>query len=124
MKFKLDENLGSLGKSLLVDEGHDVATAFEQSLSGTSDENIYHVCRKEKRVLVTLDLDFAEGLRFPPEATAGIAVLRSPGRLSPRAIVARMQELASVLRTEPIDGKLWIVEPGRVRIHQSKRLEL
>jgi len=35
-----------------------------------------------------------------------------------------MQELASVLRTEPIDGRLWIVEPGRVRIHQSKRLEI
>jgi len=79
---------------------------------------------QEKRVLVTLDLDFAEVLRFPPEATAGIAVLRSPGRLWPGAIVARMQELASVLRTEPIDGRLWIVEPGRVRIHQSKRLEI
>jgi hypothetical protein len=70
---------------------------------------------------VTLDLDFAEVLRFPPEEGAGVAVLRSPGRLSPKLIVARIAELAAMLKVEPIEGKLWIVEPGRVRIHQSRR---
>ena len=34
MKFKLDENLGLLGKSLLEADNHDVMTIAEQRLSG------------------------------------------------------------------------------------------
>ena len=37
MKFKLDENLGLLGKTPLVAEGHDVMTVAEQRLSGAKD---------------------------------------------------------------------------------------
>jgi hypothetical protein len=35
-------------------------------------------------------------------------------------ILARVTELATLLRTRPIDRELWIVEPGRVRIHDRK----
>ena len=38
MKFKLDENLGSLGKALLVAGGHDVMTVAEQKLDGSPDD--------------------------------------------------------------------------------------
>ena len=47
MKFKLDENLGLLGKSLLESEGHDVMTIAEQNLSGAQDEHIYERARVE-----------------------------------------------------------------------------
>ena len=118
MKIKLDENLGSLGKSLLEAEGHDVMTIAAQRMSGAKDERIYRACRDESRVLVTLDRDFGQTIRFPPEATAGIVVLECKGRLSPTMILARLTELATLLRTRPIDRELWIVEPGRVRIHE------
>jgi hypothetical protein len=29
-----------------------------------------------------------------------------------------MTELAAMLRTRPNDRELWIVEPGRIRIHE------
>jgi predicted nuclease of predicted toxin-antitoxin system len=118
VKIKLDENLGSLGKSLLEAEGHDVMTIAEQRMSGAKDERIYQACRDESRVLVTLDRDFGQTIRFPPELTAGIVVLECKGRLSPTMILARLTELATLLRTRPIDRELWIVEPGRVRIHE------
>ena len=118
MKFKLDENLGNTGRDLLEADGHDVMTVADQTLSGAPDERLYEVCRDERRVLVTLDHDFGHVMRFPPEATAGIVVLECKGRLSPATIRARMAELATVLRTNPIDRQPWIVEPGRVRIHQ------
>jgi hypothetical protein len=35
-------------------------------------------------------------------------------------ILARVAELATLLRTQPIDGELWIVEPGRIRIHERR----
>lgn len=118
MKFKLDENIGSLGKSVLEADGHDVMTVAEQKLSGSPDDLLYRVCRDEDRVLVTLDHDFGHVLRFPPEAVAGIVILESPGRLTLQAITARMTELAALLRVRPIDRELWIVEPGRVRIRE------
>lgn len=120
MRIKLDENLGLLGRSLLEADGHDVMTVAEQQLGGAQDERIGEVCRSEGRVLVTLDRDFGQTLRFPPEASAGIVVLECKGRISPSAILARVEELATMLRTRPIGRELWIVEPGRVRIHERK----
>ena len=120
MKFKLDENLGALGKSRLEANGHDVMTVAEQQLSGAQDERIYEACRGEGRVLVTLDHDFGQTLRFPPEAAAGIVVLECIGRVTPTMILARLTELVTLLRTRPIDRELWIVEPGRVRIRERK----
>jgi len=120
MKFKLDENLGSLGKAILAADGHDVMTVIEQRLSGASDQRLYEICREEGRVLVTLDQDFGEVLRFPPEAGPGIAVLAIPGRMSPTAIVSRISEMAKLIRTQPINGQLWIIEPGRIRIRQPR----
>lgn len=120
MKLKLDENIGSLGKSRLEADGHDVMTVAEQQLTGARDERIYQVCRAEGRMLVTLDRDFANTLRFPPHNTAGITVLQCQGRLSPAIILSRIGELAAMLRTRPNDRELWIVEPGRIRIHERK----
>jgi hypothetical protein len=70
--------------------------------------------------VVTLDRDFGEVIRFPPEPTAGIAVLDCRGRVSPSSIRARIKEFASHLESNNIDGRLWIIEPGRLRIHQRR----
>jgi predicted nuclease of predicted toxin-antitoxin system len=120
MKFKLDENLGALGQVLLIAAGHDLMTVAEQQMSGVDDVRVYQVCRDEGRVLITLDHDFGQTLRFPPEVTAGIVILECRGRLTPTTIVARIKELIAVMATRPIDQELWIVEPGRVRIHEKR----
>jgi predicted nuclease of predicted toxin-antitoxin system len=120
MKIKLDENIGTLGKDLLEADGHDVTTVVSQQLGGATDVRLYESCRGEGRVLVTLDHDSGDVLRFPPEATAGIVVLRCPGRLSPKLVRARIAEFVALLRSRPIDRELWIIEPGRIRIHERR----
>jgi predicted nuclease of predicted toxin-antitoxin system len=119
MKFKLDENLGAIGQDLLAAAGYDVMTIAEQRMSGADDVRVYEVCRDEGRILVTLDHDFGQTLRFPPQSTQGIVILECRGRLTPKTILARIKELIAVLATRPIDHELWIVEPGRVRIHEK-----
>ena len=119
MKFKLDENLGAEIARILRGFGHDVSTVYDQKLHGSTDEAIYDVCRRERRCLVTLDLDFGNVLRFPPEPTAGIAVLRPPGKAILGIVVALTRQLIEALKKERIDGRLWIVEPERIRIHQT-----
>lgn len=71
MKLKIDENLARGVRDELVRGGHDVATVPEQSLTSATDEALIEACRMEERALVTLDLDFANPLRFPPERYPG-----------------------------------------------------
>ena len=120
MRVKLDENLGEISKGVLTTAGHSVCTVAEQGLSGTSDDNLYEACRVEGRVLVTLDRDFDEVLRFPPGNTPGIVILNCRGRVSPAFIRARIEDLVALRKLEPVDGRLWIVEAGRVRIHERR----
>ncbi len=65
MKFKPDENFGVRTSRFFRSAGHNIRTIAEESLAGASDQQVYETCRTEKRCLVTLDLDFADVLRFP-----------------------------------------------------------
>ncbi len=118
MKIKLDENLDPRLSSLFVAEGHDVDTVFNEGISGTSDRGVYDVCFTTKRVLITLDLDFSNPFYFPPEKTAGIIVLR-PARPSLPLIKSLLLTLLPTLRSRKLEGKLWVVEQGRIREYET-----
>jgi predicted nuclease of predicted toxin-antitoxin system len=117
VKFKLDENLGQRGTQRLTAAGHDVSTIAQQQMIGSSDTTVFEVCAAEGRALVTLDSDFSQVLRFPPEKSAGVAVLASSGRMTSRLIELLLGQLLDGLEHHELSGRLWIVEPGRIRIH-------
>lgn len=119
MNFKLDENFGTRTQNLFREAGHHVRTVLDQNLSGTADKDLYKICSNEKMCLVTLDLDFSEVLRFPPKGTAGIIVIRVPRNPSLSLLEQLVREFLQALAREPLEHKLWIVEVGRIRIHQS-----
>lgn len=120
MKIKLDENIGKRGLELLRQAGHDVSTVYQQGLSGVADEPIFHICADEGRVLITLDRDFGEVLRFPPAQSAGIVILDLGPRATPTRLLQRLGDFLSVAGRQDVTGKLWIVEAGRVRIHMER----
>ena len=71
MKFKLDENLGRSVLALCEADGHETSSVHLAGLDTSPDERVFSVCLSEERVLVTLDLDFANPLRFDPRPTVG-----------------------------------------------------
>lgn len=120
MKFKLDENLGPSVQAVLVHRGYDCQMVPEEDLSGADDERVLAAAVSEGRVLVTIDHDFANTLRYPPDRTAGIAVLNPPGRVSRGLLQVLVEVLVVAMEHKAIHGKLWIVEPSRIREHQSE----
>ena len=76
MRFKTDENLPLEAAQLLRRAGHDAITILDQQMGGDPDENVASACRREDRVLITLDLDFADLRTYPPESHPGVVVLR------------------------------------------------
>ena len=115
MRFKLDENLPALARRRLVDAGWDVDDVHDEGLTSALDAAIQAACDRERRILITLDTDFADTRRYNPERSPGVIVLR-PVNQSIRSILACLDDAIRALAAERIEASLWVVEPGRVRI--------
>ena len=117
MQFKIDENLHSEAAELLRQHGHNAVRVFDQRLRGHADVHIASVCQQESRAIVTLDLDFSDIRDYPPKGYHGIIVLRlnDQNRASVLAVLGRIIPLFD---TEPLAGRLWIVDEHQVRIRE------
>jgi hypothetical protein len=120
VRFKLDENIGSGTVGLFRRADHDVLTVLEQGMGGASDRNLFEMCRRERRCLVTLDLDFSDVTRFPPDAGNGIAIFRPPHPLTRSVLDGMVRRFLAEVQTNKLEGELWIIEVGRIRIHQRE----
>ena len=123
MKFKLDENFGTRTQQLFHAAGHEVETIRSQELQGCSDFHLFEICCTEQRCLVTLDLDFSDVTRFPPAKSAGIVVIRIPKNPSMTLLEQLIHQFLKSLTKMSLEKNLWIVEIGRIRVHQSEKEE-
>ncbi len=119
MKFKLDENFGIRTQHIFESAGHDVHTVHQEVMQGSSDQRLYEVCCREQRCLITLDLDFADVTRFPPQQAGGIVVIRVPRNPSISLLETLIRQFLQTVEQMSVSQKLWIVEVGRIRIHQT-----
>lgn len=117
LRFKLDENVPGEVAALLREAGQDARSALEQELGGGSDERMLRACREEARVLVTLDLGFGDIRAYPPASHAGVWVLR-PNLQSIDALLELVRPALAVATNEQVAQRLWVIEPGRVRIRE------
>ena len=66
MKFKIDENLPTEIAEILRSAGYDALTVQDEALKGEVDLRVMRTCQQENRILVTIDIDFADIRSYPP----------------------------------------------------------
>lgn len=123
MRFKLDENLPVSLKILFESGHHDATSVLDEDLGGCPDRNFYDACLRERRCLVSLDLDFSDITRFRPDEGAGIVILRTPKNADLQILRTLIESLLAMAAKTSVEGQLWIVEIGRIRIHQTGKDE-
>jgi len=114
MKLKLDENLSRHLRPLLAALGHDVTTAREQGLLGRPDTEVAAAAKKEDRVLLTLDLEFADLRKYPPGTHPGVILFR-PRTFGPLAVNGFVERFVRDADLEGLAGSIAVVEPHQVR---------
>ena len=120
MKFLLDENLSSRHAQTLRSKGHDAVSVVESGLCGADDSVVRDAAIAGGRILITLDGDFANMLRFPPAGTPGVVRFR----LHPpteEAIDAAIRSAVERLSGIDVAGKLVVVDERKIRIRGSRR---
>jgi predicted nuclease of predicted toxin-antitoxin system len=117
LKIKTDENLPAEAAGTLRECGLDADTVWDENLVGSDDEGIAARVRGEGRILLTLDLDFANIRAYPPDKYAGIIVLRLKNQ-DKASVVAYVRRIAAALAERSPDGELWIVEGDRIRFRR------
>ena len=93
-------------------------TIHDQRMVGKPDPQVAFVCQSEKRILVTLDLDFADIRTYPPSQYFGIVVLR-PRNQSKPTVLDLVSKLIPLLTSEPLEGNLWILQESGLRIREG-----
>ena len=117
MKLKLDENLSRLLKSSLAALGHDVDNVADEGLLSRPDSDIAAAAKAEGRMLMTLDLDFADLRRFPPGSHPGIILFR-PVSYGPSDVNRMVEEFVRETDSAGFEGCLVVVEPGKIRVRR------
>jgi predicted nuclease of predicted toxin-antitoxin system len=118
VKLKLDENLSRHLKQALSSLQHDVTTAADQELLSQPDTAIAAAANGEGRILLTLDLEFADLRKYPPGSHPGIILFR-PRSFGPLAVNRSVEEFVRATDLERLAGCVVVVDPTRVRVRHQ-----
>jgi len=105
MRALLDENIHVKVLNWLVASSHDAIRVP----TGWKNGQVIELARRERRVLITQDKDFANRLLYPPAQCHGIVILRiHPPQLT--QLTAALQRVFDVMSESEIIGKLIVVD--------------
>ena len=98
------------------EKGFGVAILADHLPTNAPDEEVIAKAQELFRVLITMDGDFADLVRFPPENYGGIIALQMKNH--PEVIPQILDRLFAFMAeaAEHVPGRLIIVEPHRIRL--------
>lgn len=111
----------SVCNALKADE-HDVALLRDHLPPDAPDRDVIQQAQTLDSVLLTLNGDFANLIRYPPDEYGGIVALQVRNR--PEVISQIVDRLLRYLQRHPelehYAGTLFLVEPHRIRIRRGQ----
>ena len=120
LKFLLDANISPETAEFLKSLGHEAKTVAQFGLEKAEDIEIAKKAAKEKRILITLGLDFGEIFYFSIKEKIWVIVLK----LRNQTVESVNKTLNWLLKTKILDQKeyqntLLIVEEGTIRVRRK-----
>lgn len=119
MRLKLDENVPAALMPVLEARGHEATTVTQQGLGGQSDEVVWDAAQREKRLFITLDLDFADIRLHAGGTHAGVLALR-PARAGSEAVRAVIEGVLARCPLEALVGCIAVADENRTRVRRAR----
>jgi predicted nuclease of predicted toxin-antitoxin system len=119
LRFLLDADLSPRLAELFAAYGHDAIHVDDMAHGAAADSVIGTLALDTRRCIVSGDFDFADVRDFNPRLFAGIVVLTLPRNTASsyihRLLIYFLDHISELL---PLEGKLMIVEIGRIRVRE------
>jgi|ERR1041385_5578309 predicted nuclease of predicted toxin-antitoxin system len=120
LAFLSDQCVPAEISNILVRNGHRVTLLRDVLPISSSDSDVIAKAQSSEAILVSLNGDFADIVDYPPSKFAGIVAIQLKNH--PETIPSLMGRLINFLIENPEQdfyrGKLFLVEPHRIRIRQ------
>lgn len=118
MRFFTDHCVPHSKRKSLKSDGHETVQLSSRLPSDAEDETVIEEAQEMDAILLSLNGDFADLIRYPPEQYGGIVALQVRNR--PEAIPAIVDKLLGYLEEHSsrahYRGKLFLVEAHRIRV--------
>ncbi len=114
MRFLVDMPLSPHLARWLVQQGHDAVHAFESGLERASDIAILDYALKEKRVIITADLDYPRLLVLSQAEGPGLILFRG-GNYSDQEAIVRLSVALETIPISELPNSIVVVEKDRIR---------
>jgi len=117
VRFLVDADLPRSTKDLVQRYGHEAADVREIGLGSAKDPEVATYAQVQRACLITGDFGFADIRNYAPESYAGIVVLDLPRNATASFILRLIEDfLQQTDVLSRLEGRLAIVEPGRIRL--------
>ena len=106
--------LSPLLASRLREESHDAIHASDVALDGASDDEIIAFARRERRVVVTADLDYPRILALLGLSKPGVILFRG-GNYGEQETAQLLERVLKTISLEELSTSIVVVDKKRIR---------
>ena len=117
VKFLLDANLSPKTREHLRKKfNFDIIDLITENKHGLTDEKVIKLAKKEKRVIITFDLDFGEIYYFSERGKVGIIVLRIGNQTVESVNKALDRFFKKEAKNIDLEKSLVVIDEAKIRI--------
>jgi len=115
MRILADMHISPITVRFLQELGHDAIRVNEILPSNSADKTIVETAKKERRIIITQDLDFSEIISLAGKKAPSLISLRlSSSRIE--YVNKRLEEVLPKIEYDVENGSIIVVEDSRIRL--------